>query len=74
MFVGFYLLYLSAYQINDGWVIVSIIAYFFTLMCFLFGFIRYRSSNNADKEGRERAVLDSNVFAANVFLASVLYH
>jgi len=36
-------------------------------MCFLFRFIRYRSSNNADKEGRERAVLDSNVFAANVF-------
>ena len=53
-------------MITQEWAIISVISYFLGLMCFLFGFILYRSGNNADKEGRERAVLEGNVFAANI--------
>ena len=66
MFVGFYLVYLSdAYMITQEWVVISVIVYFFALIFFLFGFIFYRSGNNADKEGRDRVILERAVFAAN---------
>ncbi|MFK7861573.1 MAG: toll/interleukin-1 receptor domain-containing protein [Granulosicoccus sp.] len=67
-FIGLMLLSESpAYSHKDGWVFIAIISYLFSLGCWCAGYDRYRSANDADKEGKPLKITITLCFVGNIF-------
>jgi len=67
-FVGLTLLYKSIYAYTDLWVSFAMFSYLFAIMCWFGAYDRYRSSNEADREGKSCQAWTTLSFFGNLFL------